>query len=109
MGGGGDLDVRIARELLETARDTGVSLTGPGGLLRQVTKTVLEAALNAELDEHLGYEKGDREEKITMNERNGTSPKTVVTDIGDVRISVPRDREGTFTPLIVPKHARRIE
>jgi putative transposase len=102
-------NVRIARELLEKARDTGVSLTGPGGLLRQITKTVLEAALNAELDDHLGYEKGDRGSKNTTNERNGTSSKTVTTDIGDVRISAPRDREGTFTPQIVPKHARRIE
>jgi putative transposase len=109
VGGGGDLDVRIARELLETARDTGVSLTGRGGLLRQITKTVLEAVLNAELDEHLGYEKGDRESKNTTNEWNGTSPKTVTADIGDVRISVPRDREGTFAPQIVPKHSRRIE
>ncbi|WP_020502327.1 IS256 family transposase [Sciscionella marina] len=106
---GGDLNVRIARELLETARDTGVSLTGPDGLLRQITKTVLESALNAELDEHLGYERGDRESKGTTNERNGTTPKTVSTDIGDVRIGVPRDREATFTPQIVPKHARRIE
>lgn len=104
-----DVDVRIARELLETARDEGVSLTGPDGLLRRVTKTVLEAALNAELDDHLGYEKGDRVAKDTRNERNGSSPKTVFTDIGEVRIDVPRDREGSFAPLIVPKHARRIE
>lgn len=108
-GDSGDLDVRIAQELLETARDQGVSLTGPGGLLRQITKTVLEAALNAELDDHLGYEKGDRVSKSTSNERNGSSPKTVTTDIGEVRVNVPRDREGTFSPQIVPKHTRRIE
>nr|WP_245960009.1 IS256 family transposase [Prauserella flavalba] len=106
---GGDLDVRIARELLETARGTGVSLTGPGGLLRQITKTVLEAALNAELDEDLGYGKGDRTGKDTTNERNGTGSNTVTTDIGEVRIKVPRDRDGSFTPQIVPEHARRIE
>ena len=53
----GDLDVRIARELIKNARAYGVSLVGPNGLLRQVTKTVLEAALNAELEDHLSYEK----------------------------------------------------
>lgn len=104
-----DLDVRIARELIERARADGVSLVGPNGLLRQVTKTVLEAALNTELDDHLGYEKGEVVEKFGSNERNGSSPKTVRTDVGDVRIDVPRDREGTFTPRIVPKYSRRVE
>ena len=108
-GAKGDLDVRIARELIDKARADGVSLVGPNGLLRQVTKTVLEAALNAELDEHLGYEKGDSAGKFGTNERNGSSPKTVRTDVGEVRIEVPRDREGTFTPAIVPKYARRVE
>jgi transposase-like protein len=107
--GEGDLDVRIARDLIERARAEGVSLVGPNGLLRQLTKTVLEAALNAELDDHLGYEKGDTFGKFGSNERNGTSPKTVRTDVGDVGIDVPRDREGTFAPRIVPKYARRIE
>jgi putative transposase len=106
---GNDLDVRIARELIEKARVEGVSLVGPNGLLRQLTKTVLEAALNAELDDHLGYEKGDSAGKFGANERNGSSPKTVRTDVGEVRIDVPRDREGTFTPQIVPKYARRVE
>lgn len=106
---GDDLDVRIAHELIEKARADGVSLVGLNGLLRQVTKTVLEAALNAELDDHLGYEKGDSAAKFGSNERNGSSPKTVRTDVGEVRIDVPRDREGTFTPQIVPKYARRVE
>lgn len=106
---GNDLDVRVARELIEKARAEGVSLVGPNGLLRQLTKTVLEAALNAELDDHLGYEKGDSAGKFGANERNGSSPKTVRTDVGEVRIDVPRDREGTFTPQIVPKYARRVE
>jgi transposase-like protein len=104
-----DLEVRVARELIDKARSEGVSLVGPNGLLRQLTKTVLEAALNAELDDHLGYEKGDTFGKFGSNERNGTSPKTVRTDVGEVRIDVPRDREGTFAPQIVPKYARRIE
>ena len=78
-----DLDVRIAYELIENARADGVSLVGPNGLLRQVTKTVLEAALNAELDAHLGYEKGDSATKFGTNERNGSSQKTVRTDVGE--------------------------
>lgn len=104
-----DLDVRVARELIDRAREDGVSLVGPDGLLRQVTKTVLESALNSELDEHLGYAKGDVAEKFGTNERNGSSSKTVRTDVGEVRIDVPRDREGTFTPQIVPKYARRVD
>ena len=73
------------------------------------TKTVLEAALNAELVDHLGYEKGDSASKFGSNERNGSSAKTVRTDMGEVRIEVPRDRKGTFAPRIVPKYARRVE
>lgn len=106
---GDDLDVRVARELIDKAREEGVSLVGPNGLLRQVTKTVLESALNAELDEHLGYVKGDAAGKFGTNERNGSSSKTVRTDVGEVRIDVPRDRDGTFTPQIVPKYARRVD
>lgn len=107
--GGDGVDVRVAQELIEKAREDGVSLVGPNGLLRQVTKTVLESALNAELDDHLGYEKGDLQGKFGPNERNGTSSKTVRTDVGEVRLDVPRDREGTFAPQIVPKYARRVD
>jgi transposase-like protein len=67
---------------------------------------VLEAALGAELDEHLGHERGER--SGTGNVRNGSSAKTVRTDVGEVRIGVPRDRAGTFTPTVVPKHSRRL-
>ncbi|WP_372495628.1 transposase [Saccharopolyspora soli] len=63
---GDDLDVRVARELIDKAREDGVSLVGPNGLLRQLTKTVLETALNAELDDHLGYEKGDPSGKVRV-------------------------------------------
>jgi transposase-like protein len=103
------VDVRIARELIEKAKAEGVSLAGAGGLLSQITKTVMEAALNAELDEHLGYEKGDPAGRGTGNQRNGRSQKTVHTDVGSVRIDVPRDRNGEFEPRTVPKHARRVE
>lgn len=97
------------RGLIDKARSEGVSLAGPDGLLSQITKTVLETALNAELDEHLGYEKGDPAGRGTGNHRNGRSQKTVHTDVGSVRVDVPRDRNGEFEPQIVPKHARRVE
>jgi hypothetical protein len=67
---------------------------------------VLETALGAELDEHLGHERGERSR--SGNVGNGSSPKTVRTDLGEVRINVPRDRAGTFAPTVVPKHPRRL-
>jgi putative transposase len=108
VAGQAGLDVRIAQELMDRARTEGVSLVGPDGLLGQITRTVLQSALDAELTEHLGYEKGDRSGPVGANHRNGSSGKTVQTEIGPVRIEVPRDREGSFEPRIVPKHARRI-
>ncbi len=104
-----DLTVRVARELLDRARAEGVSLVGPGGLLAGVTKTVLQAALDAEMADHLGYEKGERPPFPAGNHRNGTSPKTVLTEVGAIGLEVPRDRAGKFDPQIVPKHARRVE
>ncbi|WP_443706328.1 IS256 family transposase, partial [Saccharopolyspora soli] len=112
MSGGdenGDRDLRIAQGLVEQVRAEGVSLTGPGGVLRNLTKTVLETALNAEMDDRLGYEKGDSSVKFGPNERKGSSAKTVRADVGDVRIDVPRDREGAFTSQIVAKYSRRVE
>ncbi len=103
------LDVRIAQELVDRARKEGVSLAGPGGLLSQITKTVPEAALNAEMDEHLGYSKGDPTVGGDGNHRNGRSQNTVHTDVGSVRIDVPRDRKSEFEPVMVPKHSRRVE
>src|SRR6266508_264857 len=108
-GPAGGLDVRIAQELIERARAEGVSLVGQGGLLQQVTRTVLQAALEAEMGDHLGYERGEAPPPGSGNHRNGSSAKTVRTEVGDVRLDVPRDRHGTFEPKIVPKHARRVE
>jgi transposase-like protein len=102
------LEVRIARELLEQAKTEGVSLVGPGGLLAGVTKAVLQSALEAEMAEHLGYDKGERPPFPVGNHRNGTSPKTVLTEVGPIPLEVPRDRSGKFEPQIVPKHARRV-
>jgi putative transposase len=102
----GDVDIQ---GLLDKARADGLSLAGPDGLLSRITKTVLESALTAELDEHLGYERGDPAGRGAGNQRNGRSQKTVHTDVGSVRIDVPRDRNGEFEPQIVPKHVRRVE
>jgi transposase-like protein len=96
----------LAERLLAQAKEQGVSLTGPGGLLSQLTKNVLETALNAELTEHLGHEHGGT--PIGENMRNGTRVKTVLTEIGPVEIEVPRDRDGSFEPVIVPKRSRRL-
>ena len=96
-----------AEELVRRAREQGLSLTGPDGLLKQLTKTVLETAMNEELTEHLGHEKHGRPE--SGNVRNGSRPKTVLTEAtGQVQIEVPRDRAGTFEPQIVKKRQRRL-
>lgn len=107
-GSRGELEVRIAAELLERAKAEGVSLVGQGGLLSGVTRQVLQAALGAEMAEHLGYERGEGGARTGLNMRNGTSPKTVRTEVGDIDLKVPRDRDASFEPLIVPKHARRL-
>jgi transposase-like protein len=98
-----------AIELVRQAREQGLSLTGPDGLLKQLTKTVLETALNEEMTEHLGYEKHDPAGVGSGNIRNGTRAKTVLTEAtGQVEIDVPRDRTGTFEPQIVRKRQRRL-
>src|SRR6516225_6169773 len=100
---------KLAEELVARAREQGVSLTGPDGLLKQLTKTVLETALNQEMTEHLGHDKHGLAGNETGNVRNGTRPKTVLTEAsGEVRIDVPRDRDGSFEPQIVKKRQRRL-
>ncbi len=98
---------QLAEQLLAQAKEKGVGLVGPGGLLSELTKQVLETALEAELTEHLGHEHG--QVPLGSNLRNGTRRKTVLTEIGPVEIEVPRDREGSFEPVIVPKRKRRLE
>jgi len=98
----------LAGELMARADADGVSLVGPGGLLAGLTKTVLESALEAEMTEHLGYEAHDPAGHHSGNSRNGTRTKTVLTDIGPVDLDVPRDRAGSFEPVIVPKRVRRL-
>lgn len=82
-------------------------LIGEQGLLKQLTKALVERAMNAELTHHLGYEKNDPAGRGSGNTRNGTSAKTLKGDFGEARIEVPRDRSGTFEPKIVPKHQTR--
>jgi putative transposase len=100
---------QLARELVEKARAEGVELVGPDGVLTGLTKTVLETALDAEITEHLGYDKHDPAGRDGGNSRNGTRAKTVLTEIGPVPIEVPRDRDASFDPVIVRKRQRRLE
>jgi putative transposase len=99
-----------AAAMVAEARRRGLELTGPDGLLKLFTKNVLETALNEEITEHLGYEKHQPGPgRQSANMRNGARAKTVISDaVGEVRIDVPRDREGTFEPQIVKKRQRRL-
>ena len=85
-----------------------VQLDGKDGLIQQLIKTGLERGLQAELTDHVGYDRGDPEGSLHDNSRNGSFPKTVATVVGDVELAVPRDRNGTFTPRLVPTGQRRL-
>jgi transposase-like protein len=98
----------LAQQLLAQAREQGIDLVGPDGLLNRLTKNVLETALEAEMDEHLGYGKHEVSGRGSGNSRNGTRTKTVLTEIGPVEIDVPRDTGATFDPQIVKKRQRRL-
>lgn len=89
--------------------DAGEPLTGHAGLLKGMLKASLERGLTAELSDHVGYDRGDPDASMFPNSRNGSFPKTVASEIGDVELAVPRDRNGTFTPMLVPKGARRLD
>ena len=103
------LDQRqLAQQLLAQAKDQGVELVGPDGLLNQLTKRVLETALEEEMAEHLGYDKHDPVGRNHGNSRNGVRGKTVLTEIGPVEIEVPRDTDASFQPQIVKKRQRRL-
>jgi putative transposase len=101
------LDPQLVARLAAQARAQGVSLLGRNGLLQQLTKRFLEASLEAEMDEHLGYGKHDAAGRNGANSRNGRRSKTLLTEVGPVGIEVPRDRDGSFTPTIVAKRQRR--
>lgn len=105
-----DVDLSdLAQQLVASATAQGIELTGPNGLLTGLTRQVLQSALEAELASHLGYDRYDPGGRGSGNSRNGTTPKTVRTEIGEVTVQVPRDRAGTFEPQIVPKHQRRLD
>ena len=103
------VDDELADQLLAKAEAEGVELLGPDGLLSQVTKAVLERALDEELTEHLGYEKHHPAGRGSGNSRNGTSSKTLLTEAGAVDLAVPRDRAGSFEPKIVRKGQSRLD
>jgi transposase-like protein len=102
------IDEQLAAMLVERAETGGMSLVGPDGLLAKLTKLVLETGLEAEMAEHLGREKHARGAGEGGNVRNGTRSKTVLTDVGPVELDVPRDRDGSFSPVIVRKRQRRL-
>ncbi len=98
----------VADQLVAQAQSDGVALTGEGGLLTGLIQRVLQGALEAEITDHLGYEPHAVDGRGSGNSRNGRYPKTVRTEIGDVRVDVPRDRNGTFEPITVPIGQRRL-
>ncbi|SEG94026.1 Transposase, Mutator family [Thermomonospora echinospora] len=104
------IDDRLLDELLARSRDEagGLRLTGEGSLLGELVKAVLERALEAELTAHLGYGRHSADGRNSGNSRNGAIRKTVQTGVGPVQIAVPRDRAGSFEPVLVPKRAGRV-
>lgn len=103
------VDQELADQLLARAQAEGIDLLGPDGLLSQVTKAVLERALAEEMTEHLGYEKHDPAGRGSGNSRNGTTGKTLLTEVGGIDLEVPRDRNGSFAPRIVRKGQTRLD
>ena len=102
------VDAGLLDELMARVDDGELQLTGEGGFLPGLIKAVLERGLKAELTGHVGYEQGDPAGRGSPNSRNGSTPKTISTEVGDVALDTPRDRAGTFEPRLVPKGARRI-
>ncbi|RZQ62556.1 IS256 family transposase [Amycolatopsis suaedae] len=101
------IDAGLLDHVMSRVDEGGLALTGEGGVLPELVKAVLERGLQAEMTGHLGYVKGDPAGRGSGNSRNGSSAKTVATEVGDVELSVPRDRAGSFEPRLVPKGARR--
>jgi hypothetical protein len=99
---------QLLDQLMSRVDEGGVALTGAGGFLPELVKAVLERGMDAELTDHLGYERGDPAGRGSGNSRNGTTPKTVGTEVGDIGLDQPRDRNSTFASRLVPKGARRM-
>ena len=102
------VDKGLVARLVGQARASGLAIDGENGLLAELTKLVVESALEGEITDHLGYDRHERAGSADGNARNGTRSKTVATKGGPITIEVPRDRAGTFTPAIVKKRQRRL-
>jgi putative transposase len=102
------LDAGLLDGLMSRIDEGSLQLTGEGGFVPEMIKTVLERGMAAELTQHLGYRRGDPAGRGTPNSRNGFTPKTVASEVGDIDLETPRDRAGTFEPRLVPKGARRV-
>lgn len=97
----------VLQELLKDYKSP-EDLLGEDGVLKELTRELVETALGAELTDHLGYDRHEKTEKPTENRRNGTSQKTVRSDLGPIEVDIPRDRDGTFEPRLIAKHQREI-
>lgn len=102
------IDEAMLDRLMAKIDANGLELLGPDGVLTELTSRLMNRAMQAELTDHLGYEAGDPAGRGSGNNRNGSSPKRVLTDAGGVPVKVPRDRNGEFEPKLVPKHQRRL-
>jgi len=102
------LDPAQIDALLADAEAAGISIDGPDGLISRMIKAVLERGLDVEMADHLGYDRGDPAGQGSGNSRNGFTSKTVITSAGQAELAVPRDRNGSFDPQLVPKRKRRL-
>ena len=100
-------ELQVPEELLDQLVKGPMSQDELESMFRSLKKAVIERAMGAEMSDHLGYRQGESKPEGQTNQRNGTTSKTVLTDEGPVRIDVPRDRQGSFDPLLIPKHERR--
>ncbi|WP_394275221.1 IS256 family transposase [Luteococcus sp.] len=101
-------DDQMLDQLMAATTERGVALTGEGGFLPEMVKAVLERGMQVELSEHLGYDKHDPAGRGSGNSRNGTSEKTIATEVGEITLDQPRDRNASFASVLVPKGQRRL-
>lgn len=102
------IDDDVVDRLMAQVDAEGLELLGPNGVLTELTSRIMNRALEVEMTDHLGYERGDTAGWGSGNVRNGSYPKRILTDAGGIPIEVPRDRNGSFEPQLIPKHQRRI-
>jgi putative transposase len=100
-------ELNVPKELLDQLVKGPMTQGDLESMFRSLKKAVIERAMSAEMNDHLGYRQGENKPEGQANQRNGTTGKTVITDDGPVRIEVPRDRDGSFEPQIIGKHERR--